>query len=59
MPLDIFVAIFERGYEQDNQERDEDETGGNCRELWKKLKDIDEKKEAVNQGQYKLSLSNS
>ena len=46
MPLDILVSIFERGYKEDDQQRDEDETRGNCGKLWEELEDIDEKKEA-------------
>ena len=59
MPLDIFVTIFERGYKEDDQQRNEDETRRNRRKLWEELEDIDEKKEAEIKWSIQAFKSNS
>lgn len=47
MPFDVFVAIFERGDTPDNEQREDDETGGDGVEFVEELEDGDGEEEAV------------
>jgi len=45
MSFDILIAVFESRNEQDYEQWNENEARRDCRELWEKLEDVDEKEE--------------
>jgi hypothetical protein len=47
MSFDVFIAILEGSYQQNNEKRDEDKARRYRGKLWEELKDIDEKEETL------------